>query len=239
MNILHLYPDLMNLYGDGGNLRALERRLAGQGEEAVIDRAAPGDEPDFDRYDFIYLGPGTERSQKAALEHLRPHADALKAALERGAHGLFTGNAASMLGQKVIDGDGKSHPGLGLLDFVSREKKNERYTGDAIVRHPDLRDPLVGFLNKCESWEGSVTPLFQVVMGKGDFPGGTGEGFIARNFLGTHLIGPVLVKNPHFHTWLLKRLLGREPAAQAYPYEEKAWQVTYQALAARTGVDKP
>lgn len=234
MNILHLYPDLMNLYGDSGNLRVLERRLRDQGEEAVIDRLDPGQAPDFTRCDLIYLGPGTERSQKAALEHLRPHAEALSAALEGGTHGLFIGNAASMLGREVIDGDGKAHPGLGLLDFAAREQKDVRYTGDAIVRHPELEKPLVGFLNKCEDWEGSVTPLFQTVMGRGDFPGGAGEGFVSGNFLGTHLIGPVLVKNPHFHNWLLKRLLGRELNSAEYPCEEKAYEVTLQALLERT-----
>lgn len=235
MNILHLYPDLMNLYGDSGNLRVLARRLEDQGEEAVIDRLDPGQTPDFGKYGLIYMGPGTERSQKAALEALRPHADGLRAAMENGAHGLFTGNAASLLGREVVDGDGKAWPGLGLLDFTARENKNERYTGDAIVRHSELDRPLVGFLNKCEVWEGSVTPLFQTVMGRGDFPGETGEGFVSHSFLGTHLIGPVLVKNPHFHNWLLKRLLGRDLKPVDYPNEEKAYQVTLQALMERTG----
>lgn len=235
MKILHLYPDLMNLYGDSGNLRVLARRLRDQGEEVTIDRLDPGQTPDFAKYGFLYLGPGTERSQKAALEALRPHTDTLRAALEGGTHGLFTGNAASLLGREVIGGAGQVWPGLGLLDFVSREKKDERYTGDAIVRHPELDQPLVGFLNKCETWEGSVTPLFQTVMGRGDFPGGAGEGFTTRNFLGTHLIGPVLVKNPHFHSWLLKRLLGRDLKPMDYPNEEKAYGVTLQALLERTG----
>lgn len=235
MKILHLYPDLMNLYGDSGNLRVLERRLHDQGEAVTIDRLDPGQEPDFAGYGLLYLGPGTERSQKAALEHLRPYAGALRAALESGTHGLFTGNAASMLGREVVDGDGKSWAGLGLLDFTAREQKDVRYTGDAIVKHPDLAEPLVGFLNKCEDWEGRVDPLFHAVMGKGDFPVGDGEGLTTGNFLGTHLIGPVLVKNPHFHSWLLKRLLGRELKPVDYPNEERAYRVTLQALMDRAG----
>lgn len=235
MKLLHLYPDLMNLYGDSGNLRALERRLRDQGEEVELHRLDPGQAPEFAGYDLIYMGPGTERSQKAALGLLRPYGPALRAAMEQGVHGLFTGNAASMLGREVIDGTGKVWAGLGLLDFAAREKKDERYTGDAIVRHGALDQPLVGFLNKCESWEGQVEPLFQTVMGQGDFPGGSGEGFVARNFLGTHLIGPVLVKNPHFHNWFLQRLLGRELKPVDYPNEGKAYAVTLQALLERTG----
>ena len=235
MKILYLYHDLMNLYGDSGNLRALERRLADQGEEVTVDRRTLGDELDFAGYDFLYLGSGTERSQKAALEHLRPYAGALREAMEGGMHALFTGNAASMPGREIVDGDGKVWPGLGLLDFTARERKDVRYTGDAIFRHPDLDGPLVGFVNKCEDWEGEVTPLFQAVMGRGNREGDAGEGFWRDNFLGTHLIGPILVKNPHFHSWLLERLLGRALKPVEYPYEERAYEVTRQALEARTG----
>lgn len=233
MKILQLYPDLMNLYGDSGNLRVLVRRLRDQGEEVSVDRLDPGQTPDFTGYDLIYLGPGTERSQKAALEHLRPHREALQAALEGGTHGLFTGNGASMLGASVTDGNGKTWEGLQLLDFTAREQKDTRYTGDAIVKHAELEKPLVGFFNRCEDWSGTVTPLFRTVMGRGDIPGEDGEGFIVGNFLGTHLIGPVLVKNPHFHDWLLRRLLGRELKPMTYPNEEKAYEVTLEALLAR------
>lgn len=233
MKLLYLYPDLMNLYGDGGNLRALERRLADQGEEVVIDRAAPGDALTLDGYDFLYMGSGTERSQKTALEALRPYAGALKTAMEGGVHALFTGNSASLLGKEIVDADGGSRPGLGLLEFTARERKDVRYTGDAIFRHPDLPDALVGFVNKCEDWEGAVPPLFQAVMGRGNRADAVDEGFWKKNFLGTHLIGPVLVKNPHFHNWLLRRLLGRELKPVDYPYEDRAWKVTFQALMAR------
>lgn len=233
MRLLYLYPDLMNLYGDSGNLRVLERRLADQGEKADIYCAAPGDRLSFEGYDFLYMGSGTERSQKAALAALRPYAGVLMEAMEGGVHALFTGNSASLLGREIVDAEGKSCSGLGLLDFVSREQRNARYTGDAIFRHPDLPDALVGFVNKCEDWEGDVPPLFQAVMGRGNRADTVDEGFWQKNFLGTHLIGPVLAKNPHFHNWLLRRLLGRELRPVNYPYEDRAWQVTFQALMAR------
>ena len=67
MKILYLYHDLMNLYGESGNIRALERHLTDQGETVTVDRKTLGDELSFDGYDFLYMGAGTERSQKAAL----------------------------------------------------------------------------------------------------------------------------------------------------------------------------
>ena len=233
MKILYLYPDLMNLYGESGNLCALERRLADQGEDVSVDRKATGEALEIAAYDWIYMGAGTERSQKAALEHLRPCAGALREAMDAGKHALFTGNAAALLGREITDAAGQVWQGLGLLDVAVRERRDTRYTGDAIARHPELERPLVGFFNHCEDWEGDVEPLLQVVMGRGNREGDSGEGFRKNNFLGTHLIGPVLVKNPHFHYWLLSRLLGRTPEPREYLYEEKAWQVTYDALARR------
>ncbi len=73
-------------------------------------------------------------------------------------------------------------------------------------------------------------------MGRGNRGEGGDEGFRQGTLLGTHLIGPVLVKNPAFHAWLVGRLLGREPESVSYPYEEKAWKVTYEALMARRDV---
>lgn len=235
MKILYLYHDLMNLYGESGNIRALERRLTDQGERVTVERRSIGDTLDFTGCDFLYIGAGTERSQKAALEHLRPYAAQLKAALDGGMHALFTGSAASMLGREIVDGAGKVWAGLGLLDFVAREHKNVRYVGDAIAVHPELEQPLVGFVNKCEDWEGQVLPLLRMTMGRGNGPDTKDEGIWQGNLLATHLTGPVLVKNPAFHNWLLGRLLGRELTPVAYPYEEKAWQVTYAALMAGQG----
>ena len=233
MKILWLYYDLMNLYGENGNIRCLTRRLANQGVESELLCRSLGDDLSFDDVDLLYIGAGTERSQKAALEHLRPYAQDLRAAMERGMHALLTGNAGSLLCREITDASGKVWPGLGLLDFTCHEQANTtRRTGDVIARLPDLSEPLVGFINTSEEWEDILTtqPLFKMLLGSGNHTGSELEGYRRGNFLATHLTGPVLVKNPAFHTWLLRRLLGHEPAPVSYPYEEKAWQVTLDAL---------
>lgn len=233
MKILHLYPDLMNLYGEMGNLCALERRLTDQGETVVIDRCAPGQEPDFTGYDFIYMGAGTESGRLAALTALLPHADDLRRAMDNGVFALFTGNAGSVLARQLQLADGTTRPGLDLVDMVVQERGDKRIIGDVIVTHPQLDKPLVGFINHCDNWEGHMTPLLQMSMGWGNQKGAFLEGFRQNNFMGTHLIGPVLVKNPHFHNWLLEQLLDRKLVEKSYPHEEQAWQVTYTALSER------
>ena len=93
LTILHLYPDCMSLYGEYANVMVLRRHLEAAGVSVTVETALFEDAPDFEHAGFIYMGAGPERTQKAALSALLPHKDALKAAVDRGAFLLFTGNA--------------------------------------------------------------------------------------------------------------------------------------------------
>lgn len=239
MKLLYLYDDLMNLYGENGNIRVLERHLSDQGFDVVVDRKSVEDSLDFSGYDFIYIGSGTERNQKKALEHLLPYAGQLREAAERGTVALFTGNACEMLGTSITDGYGTVHSGLGLLPFAVTESKDTRYTGDAIAISPDFPDPIVGFINKCSTLDGLEKPLWEMEMGYGNDPEKKerGEGFRYHNFFGTHLIGPVLVKNPAFMKEMVK-LIGSTQEGFSYQeknygYEEKAYLITVSELKKR------
>ena len=80
IRMLYLYHDLMNLYGDNGNVRVLERYLKDQGEQVRVDRKSLQDEFDISQYDFIYCGRGTEKNRNAALADLKKHENELKKA---------------------------------------------------------------------------------------------------------------------------------------------------------------
>lgn len=239
MKVLFLYPDLMNLYGESGNVRILERHLMDQGQEVTVDHKTVGDEIDFSKYAFIYAGAGTERNQKKALSHLIGYRDEFKRAVENGAVALFTGNACEMLGDTVIDGEGQKFEGLGLLPFVSEETSDKRFTGDALCVSPsqELTRPLIGFINKCSVIHEIKTPLFMMQMGLGNQSSDDkGEGFRVNNLFGTHLIGPVLAKNPEFTELLVKliaKLEGFSYTPKTYEYEQKAYEVTLRELQKR------
>ena len=98
LTILHLCPDMMNLYGEYANTAVLRRRLEMLGVTVTVEEAPCGDRPDFFGADLVYMGAGTERKQKYALEALRPWREDLKEAIDRGAVLLFTGNAMETLG---------------------------------------------------------------------------------------------------------------------------------------------
>ena len=238
MKILYLYYDLMNLYGENGNIRVLKRHLEDQGQEVTVDRKTVGDDIDFSQYGFIYAGSGTERNQKKAMEHLVRYKDEFIKAVEGNAVALFTGNSFEMLGTKVTDCDGRVFEGLGLLDFETKESDDVRYTGDAICNmvSDETQKPLVGFINKCSTVTGISDPLFEMTMGYGNTNSDNGEGMRVNNLFGTHLTGPILAKNPHF-TAMILGLIGEKEGfavtAKTYEYEEKAYEVTLRELQKR------
>lgn len=195
MKILHLFYDLMNLYGDYGNVKALERALAKKGENVEVLRQSIGDELDFSDIGIVYIGSGTERNQKVALEYIQKYKSTVSEALEKSVF-LATGNSFEMFGKK-IEGSGH-YNGLELFDFEVREG-SERIVTDSIVEFEDIEDKeIIGFINKASQihMSSSEKPLFKVKQGAGnsDFQSGF-EGIGNKNFYGTHIIGPLLIRN--------------------------------------------
>ena len=121
LNIVHLYPDCMSLYGEWANVAVLKRHLEALGVTVDVKRVLLDDTADFTEADCIYMGCGTERTQKAALMTLKDRGEDLKAALERGSVVLFTGNAMDLLGKTVTDARGQVWPGMGLAEFTTVE----------------------------------------------------------------------------------------------------------------------
>lgn len=240
LTVLHLYPDAMSLYGEYANVMVLRRHLEAMGVSVAVETALFEDTPGFDRADFVYMGAGTERTQKAALSALLPHKDALKAAIDRGAIVLFTGNAMEMLGASVTDAAGKVWPCLGLAGFTTVE--GDRRDPEDAVAHTALWDsPVVGFMNKCSVTRGVASPLFgRLSLGFGNEGAGGPEGYVDGDVFATHLTGPVLVKNPDFTDFLIRRIFAAKgwelpEALPGLPYEREAYAVTLKELTGRTG----
>lgn len=238
LTILHLFPDFMSLYGEYANVAVLRRHLEEMGVSVTVQAVNCGDTPDFSTADMIYMGAGTERKQKIALEKLLPHADSLKAAAERGAVLLFTGNAMETLGTSVTDAKGKVWPGLGLADFTTVE--TDKRTPEDVIAVPVLWDALaVGFMNKCSTTHGITTPLFsRLDLGFGNEAEHGGEGYGDGNVFATHITGPVLVKNPDFLDLIIRRLFRYKgkvypEALPVLPHEREAYEVTLRELKAR------
>lgn len=235
--LLFLYDDLMNLYGENGNIRVLARHLHDQGFSVSVDRKTLGDELSFSDYQLIYMGSGTESARNAALAHLYAYQNALQEAVADGTLLLFTGNAWEMLGQSITTGTGENLPGLSLFPFTVQESSEERVTGDVVADCAFLSRPVVGFINKCSEAHGVEPPLFTCRMGAGNGPETHAEGIHCGTVYGTHLTGPLLVRNPHFMQYLVEQIGGRfdgwAPRPVSYPYEERAYEITLSELMRR------
>lgn len=233
MKILHLYHDIMNLYGDYANISALKRILEYSGEDVTVDRISLGGSAVFSEYDFVYIGSGTERNQKTVLKDLEKYKDQLRDYISADKPVLMTGNSFEMLGHMITDGSGVNYKGLDLYDFTTVEEKGKRFTDDIICRADFLEQPLVGFINKSSKIFNIRQRLFTTEFGLGDNDEGGYEGIHDHNFFGTHLTGPILMKNPHFLIYLAAIILGREPDTTHLEYERKGYKVTLDKLSER------
>ncbi len=238
LTIVHLYPDSMSLYGEYANVAVLRRHLETMGVEVTVRNYTCEDTLDFSDADFIYMGAGTENRQKAVLTAAAPCADALRAAAEKEAVILFTGNAMETLGASVTDVSGRVWPGFALAEFTTEE--TERRTPGDVVAVPALWDtPAVGFMNKCSLTRGVTSPLFrELPLGFGNEAEHGAEGYVSGNVFGTHLTGPVLVKNPDFLDVMIRRLFARKgweipETLPVLPHGREAYAVTLRELQGR------
>ncbi|MBR6825416.1 MAG: hypothetical protein IKM59_02605 [Oscillospiraceae bacterium] len=237
MKILHLYPDMMNLYGDYANLLVLERALGELGVRAELCTLTMGEKKDISGFDLYYMGAGTERKQKLALAELRAYGETLKKAYEAGKHFLFTGNAFELMGKTLTDAAGRVYEGLGLFGFETVET-DRRIVGDCLGSCSLFEEPVVGFMNKCSKTGGIANPLFTLKMGFGNEGKCGGEGICEKTFLGTHLTGPVLMKNPAMLREILTRLTGKSVGEVKLPHLQQAYETTARALQNRLETDK-
>lgn len=195
MRIIHLFADLCNLYGDYGNVCALKRMLENKGQNVEVEYQSIDDEIDVSGADFVFIGSATERNQKVALEYLQGYKDNIKTALDNGTVILATGNSFEMFGQSVIDCDGVKHEGLSFFPYETIEGK-ERIVTDSLCATSLCGGDVIGFVNKASITTGVDSPLFDVKQGSGNSKDDNKEGVHYGNFYGTHLIAPLLIRNP-------------------------------------------
>ena len=207
MKILHLFHDLMNLYGEYANTLALQKSLSEKGRAAEIEKLSIDDTFDFSGYDFIYIGSGTEKNQKAALRYLCPYTEGLKTALNEGKIILATGNSFEMFGKSITDRYGTVHEGLGLFGFTVTEG-TERIVED--ISADFEANKIIGFINKASRIEGVEKPFFVIKQGVGNSDNSPNvEGIRQGNFYGTHIIGPLLMRNKCMADYFADMLIER------------------------------
>lgn len=213
LRICSLYPDVMNIYADRGNLLVLERRAEWRDIKVQVTPAGFGDRIDPDAHDLFYLGGGQDRDQAlCARDLVDTKRDALAAAADRGALVLGICGGFQLLGHVYELGD-EEIPGLGLVDLRTVRSDDDRLIGNvAIEVDLDGEGPrtLAGFENHGGRTHlgAGEQPLGRVLRGHGNDGRSGHEGVRRDGVIGTYLHGPLLPKNTWFADWLIARATG-------------------------------
>ena len=190
MNIAHLYYDLMNLYGENGNIKALEYSLKSQKVKVNIDRLSINDKIDFNKYDLIYIGCGTESNELIVLKDILKYKKEIKDYIESNKFIIATGNSLELFGKKIGNNN--------ALNIFNYETKyiDKRIVGDYINDTTIVESKILGFQNRGSIIINNNNPLFDNEIGVN-----------YKNFYGTYILGPILVRNPKFNKYIVSKLL--------------------------------
>lgn len=198
LTVCHLYPDLLNLYGDRGNVMAYVQRCRWRGIQVRVREVNLGDKIDFSAYDFLFIGGGSDREQGLMAEDLAARVENLREAVEEGLVVLAICGGYQLLGKYYRMPDGTEIPGLGLMEHYT-EAGEPRLIGNVVVE-AELNGTvtrLVGFENHGgRTYLNGIEPLGRVLHGGGNNGSDGTEGARYKNVFCSYLHGPLLPKNP-------------------------------------------
>lgn len=214
ITIGYLYYDLLNLYGDSGNVKALEYHLKEQGVDVEIKYLSINDKKNFKDIDFIYIGSGTEENILTALEDLKKDKKEIEKYINNNKYILSTGNSIELFGNYVIIN--KKIKTLGILDYVSMHQ--DRIVKDIKIKNDIINEEIIGF----ENHQGKIISTNDDIIRE-------------KNFIGTYIIGPILVRNPKLcsklvHDLILSKDKDFEFKEENYKFDEEAYKKTVETI---------
>lgn len=221
LKICHMYPDVLNLYGDRGNVICMTKRLRWRGIEARVTKLPIGDSRSLAGFDLVFIGGGQDFEQQVLLSDLHRGKDReIIAAVEDGVTFLAICGGYQMLGSYYETFDGKRCDFIGALDLYTKGSV-KRMIGNYKFRcSPSAGGSVVvGFENHSgKTWLGSgLEPLGKVLSGFGNNGEDGSEGAHYKNVFGTYSHGPLLPKNPELCDLILKTALERKYGSAELP----------------------
>ncbi len=211
LRIVHLFPELLNLYADQGNIAVLAKRAQARDCEVSVQRVKLGDSLDLENSDILVLGGGSDREQAVVAKELMRYRADLLTAIEAGLPVLAVCGGYQLLGHYYELPNHEKIAGLGLLDFITKAG-NKRLIGDIAISWldeagHDRGETIVGFENHGGRTIHSYPSLGHVLRGYGNNGDDQLEGLQYKGVVATYIHGPLLPKNPHLADDLLQKAL--------------------------------
>lgn len=215
IKIAHLYYDLMNLYGENGNVRALKKYFEQENVECEIHFLTINDIINFNDFDLYYIGMGSEKSQELVIEDLKKYKKEIKEAINNNKYFIMTGNAYEMFGKYIIDFNEKKIECLDIFPYYTKRIDKKDYMEDCDFRIVGsvsgktklIEETIIGFINRGGTIHESDLPFITLNKGIGYEPNVKEEGYIYKNFIGTYILGPLFIRNPYFTKYLVQKII--------------------------------
>lgn len=215
LKILYLYPDILELYGDFGNIQILKYRLEKRGIKVIIEQYSIGDNtPNFNNYDLVFAGGGADQEQGILADDLIKYKDNIKDAINNGVFFLLICGAYQLFGKYYKSADGNIVPGLEVFDYYTEaiNDRKKRCIGNIVIEANlnGKSSKIIGFENHGGQTFNISNPFGKVLFGNGNKFGDTEEGYFQKNVIATYLHGPLLSKNPELTDYIIKYCLDRK-----------------------------
>lgn len=240
LKICHMYPDVLNLYGDGGNIICMKKRLNWRGIEASVTKLPIGERASLADFDIVFIGGGQDFEQEVLLDDLHRGKDReIMSAIDDGVVFLTICGGYQMMGSYYETYDGKRCDFIGAVDLYTVGSK-QRMIGNYKFRCVDDAggSVVVGFENHSgKTYLGAdAKPLGQVLAGLGNNGEDGTEGVRHKNLFGCYCHGPMLPKNPAFCDMLLQTALERRYGAVTLdPLDDRAELAAHDEMCAKLG----
>lgn len=210
IKVFHFFPDLLNLYGDRGNVLAMKYRAEQRGIKLEIVEVSDVSQVNLKEADIFFIGGGADSAQSLCTEQLLTIKDQFKELIEDGIPALTICGGYQFLGKKYITADGQELKTLGILDFYTESKADAPRLIGNVLLESDKFGRLVGFENHGGRTYHNFGSLGKVVKGFGNNGEDMKEGLVYKNLIGTYLHGPILPKNPTVTDFLLETAIERK-----------------------------
>ena len=238
LKICHMYPDVLNLYGDRGNVICMTKRLRWRGIDASVTKLPIGDSRSLAGFDLVFIGGGQDFEQQVLLSDLHRGKDReIKAAVEDGVTFLTICGGYQMLGSYYETFDGKRCDFIGALDLYTKGSVKRMIGNYKFQCSPSAGGSVVvGFENHSgKTWLGScLEPLGKVLSGFGNNGEDGSEGAHYKNVFGTYSHGPLLPKNPELCDLILKTALERKfGSAELLPLDDSFERLAHDEMCAK------